>query len=76
MFITPAKWFLLFVILKNNDIRKIVITLRLRFEYLNGKRDPEFKLNIFKFLFSEKVFNLINHLQIYLKDLRLSLVRY
>ena len=65
-----------FVILKNKDIRKIVITLGLRFEYLNGKRDPEFKLNVFKFLFSEKVFNLINHLQIYLKDLRLIFVRY
>jgi len=39
IFITPAKWFLFFVILKNKDIRKIAITLRLRFEYLKGKRN-------------------------------------
>ncbi|MCK4286758.1 MAG: hypothetical protein KAX18_11175, partial [Candidatus Lokiarchaeota archaeon] len=60
-FITPAKWFLFFVILKNKDIRKIAITLRLRFEYLNGKRNSHtasiFSLKIFIF----SIFNIIDN---------------
>ncbi|MHA2336938.1 MAG: hypothetical protein ACXACX_06535 [Candidatus Hodarchaeales archaeon] len=36
IFITPAKWLLFFSALKNKDVRKIVITLELHFEYLNG----------------------------------------
>jgi hypothetical protein len=51
IFITPAKWFLFFIALKNKDIREIAITLRLEIEYLNGKRNSQtasiFSLNIY-----------------------------
>ena len=52
IFITPAKWFLFFVILKNKDIRKITITLRLGLEYLNGKRNSR-DASIFSLFFKE-----------------------